>query len=49
VAFSLPYLALCRALSLVASSRRCQVDKDVELVVLRHQVRTLCPENNNRE
>jgi hypothetical protein len=41
VAFSLVYLGLCRALSLVASSRRCQADKDVELVVLRHQVRAL--------
>jgi hypothetical protein len=41
VAFSLVYLGLCRALSLVASSRRCEADKDVELVVLRHQVRVL--------
>ena len=41
VAFSLMYLGLCRALSLVASSRRCETDKDVELVVLRHQVRVL--------
>ena len=41
MAFSLVYLGLCRVLSLVASSRRCGADKDVELVVLRHQVRAL--------
>ena len=41
MAFSLVYLGLCRVLSLVASSRRCEADKDVELVVLRHQVRVL--------
>ena len=29
------------ALALVVPSRRCDVDKDVELVVLRHQVRTV--------
>jgi hypothetical protein len=41
VAFSLLYLGLCRALSLVTMSRRREADKDVELVVLRHQVRVL--------
>ncbi len=41
MAFSLVYLGLCRALSLVVSSRRCEADEDVELVVLRHQVRVL--------
>ena len=41
VAFSLVYLGLCRVLALVVSSRRCEADKDVELVVLRHQVRVL--------
>jgi transposase InsO family protein len=35
------YLGLCRILALVVSSRRCEADKDVELVVLRHQVRVL--------
>ena len=41
MAFSLVYLGLCRILALVVSSRRCEADKDVELVVLRHQVRVL--------
>jgi len=40
VAFSLLYLGLCRALSLIVSSRCREADKDVELVVLR-QVRVL--------
>ena len=41
VAFSLLYLGLCRVLSLVTSSRRREADKEVELVVLRHQVHVL--------
>jgi hypothetical protein len=41
VAFSLVYLGLCRVLALVVSSRRGAADKDIELVVLRHQVRAL--------
>jgi hypothetical protein len=41
VAFSLLYLGLCRVLGLVRSSHRRDLDKDVELVVLRHQVRIL--------
>jgi putative transposase len=41
VAFSLVYLGLCRVLALVVSSRRGAADKDIELVVLRHQVRVL--------
>jgi len=41
VAFSLVYVGLCRVLAFVVSSRRRDVDKDVELVVLRHQVRIL--------
>jgi hypothetical protein len=41
VAFSLLYVGLCRILALVVSSRRSEADKDVELVVLRHQVRVL--------
>jgi hypothetical protein len=41
VVFSLVYLALCRVLALVVSCWRHDVDKDVELVVLRHQVRVL--------
>jgi hypothetical protein len=35
------YLRLCRVLALVVSCWRHDVDKDVELVVLRHQVRVL--------
>ncbi|MHB8341115.1 MAG: hypothetical protein ACYDB7_08060 [Mycobacteriales bacterium] len=38
---SLCCLALCRLLGLVRSSRRDQFDKDIELVVLRHEVRIL--------
>ena len=35
------YVGLCRVLAFVVSCWRGDVDKDVELVVLRHQVRTL--------
>ena len=35
------YLALCRLLGLVRSSRRDQFNKDIELMVLRHEVRIL--------
>jgi hypothetical protein len=38
LAFSLVYLGLCRLLALVTSCHRRDVDKDLELVVLRHQV-----------
>jgi putative transposase len=38
VAFSLVYLSLCRLLGLVRSTRRSESDKDVEIMVLRHQV-----------
>jgi putative transposase len=41
VALSLIYAGLCRVLGLVCSSRRSDSDKDVEIVVLRHQVRIL--------
>jgi len=41
VAFSLVYVGLCRVLAFVVSCWRRDVDKDVELVVLRHQVRIL--------
>jgi hypothetical protein len=41
VAFSLAHLGLCRVLALVVSSRLGAADKDIELVVLRHQVRVL--------
>jgi putative transposase len=41
VVFSLVYLGLCRLLALVVSRHRRDVDKDLELVVLRHQVRVL--------
>jgi hypothetical protein len=39
VAFTLCYLGLCRILGLLRSSRRTETDKDIEIMVLRHQVR----------
>ena len=39
--FSLLYLGICRLLGLVVSGRRSESDKDVEIMVLRHQVRVL--------
>jgi hypothetical protein len=41
VAFSLLYISLCRILRLVLTSRRAGSDKDIEIMVLRHQVRVL--------
>jgi putative transposase len=41
VAFSLLYLGLCRIFGLVWSARRSESDNDVEIMVLRHQVRIL--------
>jgi putative transposase len=41
VAFSLLYLGMCRILGLVVSGRRGESDKDVEIMVLRHQIRIL--------
>jgi putative transposase len=41
VALSLCYLALCRLLGLLHSLRRDELDKDIELMVLRHEVRIL--------
>jgi hypothetical protein len=41
VAISLLYLGLYRLLGLVISWRRSESDKEVEIVVLRHQVRVL--------
>ena len=41
VALSLLYIGLCRILGLVVSSRRTESDKDIEIMVLRHQVRVL--------
>ena len=41
VAFSLVYLSLCRLLGLVRSARRSESDKDIEIMVLRHQVHIL--------
>jgi hypothetical protein len=38
VAFTLCYLGLCRILGLLRSSRRTETDKDIEIMVLRHQV-----------
>ena len=39
--FSLLYLGLCRILGLVWSGRRNESDKDIEIMVLRHQIRIL--------
>jgi transposase InsO family protein len=41
VAFSLLSIGLCRILGLVVSSRRTESDKDIEPMVLRHQVSVL--------
>ena len=41
MALSLCYVAFCRFLGLVCSSRRDDLDKDIELMVLRHEVRIL--------
>jgi putative transposase len=41
VAFSLLYVGLCRIFGLVLSGRQCESDKNVEIMVLRHQVRVL--------
>jgi putative transposase len=41
VIFSLLYLGFCRTLGLVRSVRGTDADKDIELMVLRHQVRVL--------
>ena len=41
VAFSLLYIGLCRILGLALSGRQSESDKDIEIVVLRHQVHVL--------
>ena len=41
VAFSLAYIGMCRILGLVVSSRRTESDKDIEIMLLRHQVSVL--------
>ena len=41
MAFTLCYLGLCRVLGLLRSSRRTETDKDIEIMVLRHEVRLL--------
>jgi hypothetical protein len=41
VSFSLLYVAVRAVLALVVGNRRDQTDKDLELLVLRHQVRIL--------
>ncbi|MGO8870709.1 MAG: hypothetical protein ACLQPH_04775, partial [Acidimicrobiales bacterium] len=41
MAFSLIYLGLCRIFGLVKSARGTEFDKDVELMVLRHEVHIL--------
>ena len=38
---SLCYLVMCRIFGLVRSSRRTALEKDIELMVLRHEVRVL--------
>jgi hypothetical protein len=48
VAFTLCYLGLCRILGLLRSSRRTETDKDIEIMVLRHQVRVLERQLNAR-
>jgi len=48
VAFTLCYLGLCRILGLLRSSRRTETDKDIEIMVLRHQVRILERQLNAR-
>jgi len=48
VAFSLLYIGLCRILSFVGSARRGDSDKDIEIMVLRHQVRILQRQLNAR-
>src|ERR1022692_1260875 len=41
VAFSLLYVGLCRIRGLIASFRRTESNRDIEIMVLRHQVRIL--------
>ncbi len=41
MAFSLLCIGLSRILGLLVSSRRTESDKDIEIMVLRHQVRVL--------
>jgi hypothetical protein len=48
VAFTLCYLGLCRVRGLLRSSRRTETDKDIEIMVLRHQVRILKRQLNAR-
>jgi hypothetical protein len=48
VAFTRCYLGLCRILGLLRSSRRTETDKDVEIMVLRQQVRILERQLNAR-
>src|ERR1019366_4489899 len=48
VAFALCSLGLCLILGLLRSSRRTETDKDIEIMVLRHQVRILERQLNAR-
>ncbi|MGD0287630.1 MAG: helix-turn-helix domain-containing protein [Acidimicrobiales bacterium] len=48
MAFTLCYLGLCRILGLLRSSRQTETDKDIEIMVLRHQVRILERQLNAR-
>jgi hypothetical protein len=38
MAFTLCCLGLCRILGLLRSSRRTETDKDIEIMVFRHQM-----------
>ena len=48
MAFTRCYLGLCRVLGLLRSSPRTETDKDIEVMVLRHQVRILERQLNAR-
>jgi len=48
VAFSLLYVGLCRILGFIASARRSESDRDIEIMVLRHQVRILERQRHER-
>src|ERR1017187_7485427 len=48
MAFTLCYLGRCRILGLLRSSPRTEKDKDIEIMVLRHQVRILERQLNAR-
>ena len=45
---SLCYLVMCRIFGVLGSLRRTALDKDIELMVLRHEVRVLKPQLHGR-